>query len=125
MLDAADIQGEAAEDGLAVTQREYQHFVHSAKLTEEDLRERVKLQLLARLIEDRITRGIHGYAAQQEAFSKFVKDYSKRWKARTVCAPRYATGRCSNGPSAETVTKPIYPPERHASGRPQSPSSPR
>lgn len=36
--------------------------------------------------------------AEQEYFAHFVKRFNARWRARTVCLPRYAVERCSNGP---------------------------
>lgn len=34
---------------------------------------------------------------QFTAFAKFIRAYNLRWRSRTVCAPRVATDRCSNG----------------------------
>lgn len=39
-----------------------------------------------------------GQKAEQEFFLAFVEEFNETWRARTVCAPQYATERCSNGP---------------------------
>jgi foldase protein PrsA len=35
---------------------------------------------------------------QQKALDKFVKSFTKKWKAKTDCKKAYATSDCSNGP---------------------------
>ncbi len=35
---------------------------------------------------------------QQKALDKFVKNFTKKWKAKTECKKSYATTDCSNGP---------------------------
>ncbi|MEA2124170.1 MAG: foldase protein PrsA [Solirubrobacteraceae bacterium] len=35
---------------------------------------------------------------QQKALDKFVKDFTKKWKAKTDCKKGYRTSDCSNGP---------------------------
>jgi len=37
---------------------------------------------------------------QQKAWSKFVTDFMKRWKAKTECSAGYKTTDCKNGPKA-------------------------
>jgi hypothetical protein len=49
-------------------------------------------------IQERVARGTSGIRDAQEKFKKFVDAYSKRWRARTVCAVEFAIDRCSNGP---------------------------
>lgn len=36
---------------------------------------------------------------EQEYFADFVKRFNARYRARTVCLPKYADERCSNGPA--------------------------
>jgi parvulin-like peptidyl-prolyl isomerase len=36
--------------------------------------------------------------AEQEKTKEFLNAYKKRWRERTVCAPKYAIEECSNGP---------------------------
>jgi hypothetical protein len=116
LLDAIWIRGQAIEMGIDVTRRkisrelallkkqafkseaEYHRFLKEAHYTRRDVRERVELQLLSTAIQRQVVRGAGGEAATQKAFSDFVDAYSKRWRARTVCAPEYTIDRCSNGP---------------------------
>jgi foldase protein PrsA len=37
---------------------------------------------------------------QQKALNAFVKDFTKRWKAKTTCSDGYKTTDCKNGPKA-------------------------
>jgi len=37
---------------------------------------------------------------QQKALNTFVKDFTKRWKAKTECSEDYKTSDCKNGPKA-------------------------
>jgi len=37
---------------------------------------------------------------QQKALDAFVKDFTKRWKAKTECSADYKTTNCKNGPKA-------------------------
>ena len=34
---------------------------------------------------------------KQEEFNTFIEDYKEKWRARTICAPSFATERCANG----------------------------
>jgi SurA N-terminal domain len=119
LLDMVDIEGEAAERGVTVTQpeisaklariktsfkspAEYSKSLHEAKLTEKEVRERVKLQILIRRIEVGVIRGIRGLTAQKAALREFAREYVTRWKSRTICAPQVAIDRCADGPSGET-----------------------
>lgn len=118
LLSSIWIQGEAARMGIGVTSREvaeereelkkesfksddeYQKFLAESHYTKADVDERVEDQMLSTKIEHRVQRGLKSEAAKQEAVVPFVKAYDKRWRARTVCAPRYAIERCSNGPAS-------------------------
>lgn len=115
-LDSIDIQGQAEEMGITVTpqkidaglaqikkenfksQKQFETFAKTSHFTTKDDLARVKLKLLSEAIQARISQGIRGKTAQQEAFTKFVSAYARRWRSRTVCAPQYAISRCSNGP---------------------------
>jgi parvulin-like peptidyl-prolyl isomerase len=116
LLDIAWIKGQAAEMGIAVTRRQiatelaqikkdnfkseaqYRRFLKQSHFTRRDVDERVELQLLSTRIQERVLRGVRGPRASQKALQEFVDAYMKRWRARTVCAPEYATERCLNGP---------------------------
>ncbi|HWA53875.1 MAG TPA: SurA N-terminal domain-containing protein [Solirubrobacterales bacterium] len=77
---------------------QYRRFLKEAHFTRADVRDRVEVQMLSQRIEERIVLGIDSEAAAQKAFSRFVVEYEKRWRSRTVCAPGYVTELCSNGP---------------------------
>lgn len=116
LIEATWIRGQAAEMGIGVRPREvsrelvalkkqafkngaqYRHFLKEAHFTRRDVRDRVELQMLSELIQERIVEGFHSQAAAQKAFSKFAAEYETRWRSRTVCAPGYITEFCSNGP---------------------------
>jgi hypothetical protein len=120
MLEAAWLRGEAAEMEIFVTHRqvsrliaqikaegfksaaEYRQFLRESHYTRRDVNERVEVQLLATRIGKRIERQIEREARnefeEKRAFNEFIAEFNERWRARTVCAPEYATDRCSNGP---------------------------
>ena len=111
------IRGQAAEMGIGLRPRQvsrelatlkrrafkngaqYRQFLKEAHFTRDDVLERVEAQMFSERIQERILIGISGEAAAQKAFSKFVVEFAKRWRARTVCAPGYVTELCSNGPA--------------------------
>jgi parvulin-like peptidyl-prolyl isomerase len=43
---------------------------------------------------------------QQKALDTFVKDFTKRWKAKTECSEGYKTSDCKNGPKATPTPTP-------------------
>jgi hypothetical protein len=120
LLEAVWLQGLAAEMGISVTDREvsrrmvqikresfeslaeYRQFLKESRYTPRDVNERAELQLLGMRIRKRLERRIEREARneyeEQQALRKFVKEFAEKWRARTVCAPQYATSHCSNGP---------------------------
>lgn len=84
------------------SEAEYRRFLKEARYTNRDIYERVELQLLSMRmqlrIEKRIQRDARNEFEEQQAFKEFVAEFNEKWRARTVCAPQYATERCSNGP---------------------------
>ncbi len=120
LLDGLWIQGQAMEMEIFVTNREvstglaqikkesfktkrqFRSFLEHSHLTLGDVRYRVELHLLSARIQQRLIRGIRSQKEAQEKLSAFLAVYSKRWRSRTVCAPRHATEQCSNGPAPET-----------------------
>jgi hypothetical protein len=118
LLDDSWIRGQAAEMGVGLRPRqvsrelarlkrqafrsgaEYRRFLRAAHYTRRDVRERVEVQLFSEKIQERVAAGLGSEAVVQKAFSKFVREYGERWRARTVCAPGFVTVRCSNGPEA-------------------------
>jgi hypothetical protein len=120
LLETAWIHGQAAEWGIAVTRRqvsrelalikresfrseaEYRQFLRASRYTRRDVNDRVELQLLSARLQVRLERQIEREARnefeEQRALREFSVEFNERWRARTVCAPEYATDRCSNGP---------------------------
>lgn len=106
LLDMADIEGEAKELGVTISERKisqrlrrirestfgstaaFRKYLHQAKLAKSDVRERVS--------ERRATQGVQGQIAMAHALLKFFRDFAKRWRARTICAPAVTIKRCSN-----------------------------
>ncbi|HEX5763424.1 MAG TPA: hypothetical protein VFY04_09955 [Solirubrobacterales bacterium] len=116
LIEAVWLNGQAAEMGIVATHAqvvrererikrenfaddaEFHQFLRKSRLTPRDVYERVELQILVPRIQARIVAGAGSKAEEQEAFQAFVDEFSEKWRARTVCAPEYAVGRCSNGP---------------------------
>jgi hypothetical protein len=114
LLDESWIQGQAAEMGIRFTPGEvavqvaqikrmnfksiadYKRFLKTSHLNQADVNELVKLQLLVTAIQAKVLRGVKGKKMRRQVFTRFVAEYTKRWRSRTVCAPGYVFGRCSN-----------------------------
>lgn len=117
LLDAIWIAKQAKEMGISVsaadvsdeleklkkqnfkTADEYQDFLEESHYTPADVDRRVEIQLLSTAVQERIkNRAGASQRAQEEEFTDFVKDYSAKWRSRTVCAAGFVDGeRCSNG----------------------------
>jgi hypothetical protein len=76
--------------------------LRASRYTRRDVNDRVELQLLSARLQVRLERQIEREARnefeEQRALREFSVEFNERWRARTVCAPEYATDRCSNGP---------------------------
>jgi parvulin-like peptidyl-prolyl isomerase len=125
LLDQAWITGEAADQGVTVSDREiadalaqtkrqnfkteaeFQAYVKKAGYTAEDVNERVKLQVLSQKLETKIAGATKLSQKQQAAFAAYIKEYKAKWTAVTLCADGYQMDRCSNGPPASTTTPTI------------------
>jgi len=62
--------------------------------------ERVEVLLISLRVQERIWKGVRSEAEKQKALSEFVREFDRRWRERTVCAPAYLTRVCSNGSPA-------------------------
>ena len=122
LLEGAWIVGLAAEWGISVTHgqvsrevvrvrkeafkdgAEFRRFLREARYTRRDVNERVEIQMLSTRLQRRLSRQVRketsSKSEEQRAFSEFVAEFQESWRGRTVCAPDYATPRCSNGPAA-------------------------
>jgi parvulin-like peptidyl-prolyl isomerase len=117
LLESAWILGEAMEMGITVTrgevarevslvkrqnfksEAEYLKFLREGRYTKHDVHERVELQMLIARLQGRLqARFEREGRKEKQAFEEFVTEFNERWRARTVCAPAYATIHCSNGP---------------------------
>jgi len=120
LLEGVWIVGEAAEMGIVVTrsevahelalikkqsfksEAEYRRFLRESHYTRRDMNERVEVQMLSfrlqKRLQERIEREARNKFEEQRAIREFVTEFNERWRGRTVCAPEYATERCSNGP---------------------------
>lgn len=117
LLEATWILGEAVEMDITVTRSEVAHelslikrqsfkseaeylkFLREAHYTKRDVHERVELQMLSARLQWRLqARFEREGRKEQQAFTEFVAEFNEKWRARTVCAPVYATDRCSNEP---------------------------
>lgn len=120
LLEAAWLRGQALEWGIIITRRqvkrtlvqlrresfksqaEYRAFLRENHFTRRDIYERAELQILSIRAQKRLEAQIDPQASkaeEQRFFRKFVREFTQRWRDRTVCAPEYATQRCSNGPN--------------------------
>lgn len=115
ILEEADIEAEASEMEIVVGDRQtaralrriklrdfssirqFQTYLRRVRITEAEARERVRIQLLLRRIENHVTAGV-SKSHRAAALRRFVNVYLRRWRSRTVCRPGLATERCSNGP---------------------------
>jgi len=114
--------GQAAEWGISVTHKqvsrevalikqesfknsaEYRRFLKETRYTRRDVNERVEVQMLSTRLQGLLSKRIDGETSsrseERRAFKEFVDEFIEKWRGRTVCAPDYATSRCSNGPAA-------------------------
>lgn len=76
-------------------EREYRRFVTRSPLTEGDLLFRVKLDMLQSRISRHVTRSAKSPAAKRRALNRSVREFRRRWRARTVCARGYVIADCS------------------------------
>jgi hypothetical protein len=123
LLDDSWIRGQAAEMGIGLRPRgvsrelarlkkkafkngaQYRRFLREAHFTRRDVRGRVEVQMFSERIQETILAGLTSGKSRQEAFTKFLKEYGERWRARTVCASGHVTVRCSNGPTPKTLER--------------------
>jgi hypothetical protein len=135
LLDESWIEGQAAKMEIIVTRKEvaalfarikrrsfkdpagYKRFLHNSHLTQSDVNEDIRLQLISTAIQARILMGIKGRKARQQAIARFVAEYARYWRSHTVCAPKYVVTQCSNGPSHGGVKQPLGVKDEPSLGR--------
>ncbi len=96
--EVALIKAEAFKGGA-----EFRRFLKESRYTRRDVNERVEIQMLSKRLQQRLVSRIDSETTsrseEQRAFARFVTEFQKKWRGRTVCAPDYVTSRCSNGPA--------------------------
>lgn len=116
LLEEVDIEGEARLRGITVRPRqvsrelravkegdfasigEFRSFLRRLHLTEAEARQRIRLQVLLRRIEDQVTAKAQDPIRAGRTLRKFVQAYLRRWRSVTICQRAIATDRCANGP---------------------------
>ncbi len=96
--EVAQIKKEAFKDDA-----EFRRFLKESRYTRRDVNERVEIQMLSTRLQRRLVSRIDSETTtrseRQRAFARFIAEFQKKWRGRTVCAPDYVTSRCSNGPA--------------------------
>jgi hypothetical protein len=75
---------------------EFTSFLRSSGQTVADLLFRVRLMLLSGRIQHQIIAAQHGARAQEEALTRFVREFKTKWRAQTYCATQYAVEDCGH-----------------------------
>ncbi|MDX6667198.1 MAG: foldase protein PrsA [Solirubrobacteraceae bacterium] len=114
LIQSVWIQLEAADHGLGVsrrtvrrefrkqkkeafpTEREYQRFLKSSGFTEQDVRYRVKLDLLQGRLLAHATARAKSPSGRRRARARFISAFQRKWKARTGCAAGYVVEGCGH-----------------------------
>lgn len=114
ILDQLWLEGEGSEQGIDVTQAEitkelerikeqsfsdeaeYQKFLADSGYNQEDVRERVRLQIITRKLQQRFGGSGTASKREQQVFQRYVQAYQDKWQSRTACAPEYVVDQCSN-----------------------------
>jgi hypothetical protein len=114
-LESIWIQGQAAEMGIKASagevsrelaklkrqnfdgQADYRRFLKRFHYTPRDVNERVKIQILATKIQERLLSKVEYPGQEDQVLEEFAAAFRKRWRARTICATAHIVGgRCSN-----------------------------
>jgi hypothetical protein len=76
--------------------KEFKTFLKQSGQTVADLLFRVRLNLASTQIQQHVAEGHRGARGQQHALSRFVHDFTTKWKAQTYCDPTYAVTDCGH-----------------------------
>lgn len=90
--------------GDFTTVDQFQSYLKRVRLTEEEARHRVRIQLLVKAIEGHVISGVP-MSRRAGVLRRFSNAYLRRWRSRTVCRAALATDRCSNGPPLSASDK--------------------
>lgn len=119
LIQAEWVQGEAVYRGVSIsdtrvrrslarqkreafpTERDYRRFLRSSGMTEEMVLFRVRLDMLQQRLIARAGRDIEPTRdprvrarRQQRAISRYIAEFTRRWRARTACALGYVVAEC-------------------------------
>lgn len=115
LLEEVDVEFEGSRRGLGVSQKqiatvfrqikrrdfsslgEFHRYLRRIRMSEDEARHRVKIQMLAKAIEEQVAEGTSVFR-RAEVLGRFAKRYVLRWRNRTICRVSLATERCVNGP---------------------------
>jgi len=75
-------------------------FLRETGQTRRDIKVRVRIDLLSDILRRRAIGDAKTPAGQQRRLERFVAEFRARWRAQTLCTPRFANELedCSNGP---------------------------
>jgi hypothetical protein len=76
--------------------RQFRRFLAHSKETVGDLLLRIKVQLLAKKILQRVIAGHREQRGRDEALGHYFINFARKWKARTYCAAGYAVPDCGH-----------------------------
>ena len=108
------IRGEAAERGIEVNRgevtrafrrqrrasfprrRDFRMFLRDSGQTVGDIRSRVQIDLLSTRIRRQVTDDAATPEEEQERLDEFVREFRRKWRARTVCREPWVAPACGN-----------------------------
>jgi hypothetical protein len=77
-------------------EKDFQEFLQSSGQTVKDIKRRLRLDLISDRLRDRAVGRAKTVIGQQRRLSRYVKGFSIRWKAKTVCGSGYETSDCGS-----------------------------
>jgi hypothetical protein len=81
------------------TRRDYRKFLRDSGQTVEDIRIRIRVDLLSNRIRDQVTEGAATPREQQRRLDEFVREFRRKWSAQTACLqPWFVLGDCGRLP---------------------------
>jgi hypothetical protein len=92
----------AQRDEVFRTRRHFRRYLRESGQTGADVRMRVRLNIVSDRLRARAIGDATDPVEQQERLDAFVEDHRTRWRAVTLCTPRFArlSGLCSNSVAA-------------------------
>jgi hypothetical protein len=77
-------------------EEDFQAFLASSGQTVADIKLRVRLDLLANRVRDHVVRNAKTPKGEQRLLTRFIKRFTKRWKAKTICGQGYEIDDCGS-----------------------------